>query len=207
MNIVFDFGSVLLRWRPRVLLRQTLPHLATDEAATDALQQAIFQGFGGDWAEFDRGTVEVPELVRRIAARSGLAPHEVRSVIDALPAELQPLPECVAVLPRLRERGHRLYYLSNMPVPVAEHIERSHGFMAHFDDGIFSGRVRLIKPEPAIFEHAQQRFGLAPAHTLFLDDHPANVAAAQAAGWLSALVREPADVARHLREHRLLDGA
>jgi HAD superfamily hydrolase (TIGR01509 family) len=47
---------------------------------------------------------------------------------------------------------------------------------------VFSSRVGLCKPEPAIFELALQRFGLAPADAVFLDDHAANVHAARALG-------------------------
>ena len=70
-----------------------------------------------------------------------------------------------------------------MPEPFAAHFERTHDFMGLFESGVFSSRVRLIKPDPAIFERAAQVFGRAPADLLFLDDHLPNIAAARAAGW------------------------
>ena len=76
-----------------------------------------------------------------------------------------------------------LHYLSNMPEPFASHFERTHDFMKLFDSGVFSSRVQLIKPEPAIFEHAAEVFDREPGDLLFLDDHEPNIVAARAAGW------------------------
>ncbi len=115
--------------------------------------------------------------------RTGLARADVQRVVDAVPHELQPIPETVELLRRLRDEGRHLTFLSNMPAPYAEHLEREHGFVRWFEDGVFSGRVRAAKPEPAIFQLAAQRFGRLPQDLVFLDDVPANVDAARALGW------------------------
>jgi putative hydrolase of the HAD superfamily len=198
MRIVFDFAGVLFHWQPRALLRRTLPHLAVDEASAAWLEQQIFQGYGGDWAEFDRGCIEVPELVRRIAARTGLAPADVLRVIDAVPGELQPVPGTVALLRRLHAAGRRLHFLSNMPEPYAAHLEREHGFLDFFESGVISARVQQIKPEAGIFDTAARAFGAAPAELLFIDDVAANVHAARRAGWQGLQFVDPVDCAARL---------
>ena len=183
MKPVFDFGGVLFNWHPPSLLRRELPHRAADEASARHWVREFFQGYGGDWAEFDRGTVEPPDLVGRIARRTGLAEAEVRRVVEGVPAELQPIEGTVALLRRLRDAGRTLFFLSNMPAPYADHLEREHDFVGWFEAGLFSARVQLIKPEPAIFALAAERFGAEPAELLFIDDHGPNVEAARAAGW------------------------
>jgi epoxide hydrolase-like predicted phosphatase len=184
--VIFDFGAVLFRWRPAALLARVLPELAIDAARTQALVEGFFQGYGGDWGRFDRGTISVDELAasisRRLHASLGVSQAHAHALIAAVPDELSPIADSVALLQRLHAGGHRLFYLSNMPAPYAEHLERSHAFMACFEDGVFSSRVGLCKPELAIFELALQRFGLAPADAVFLDDHAANVHAARALG-------------------------
>jgi putative hydrolase of the HAD superfamily len=92
MNIVFDFGGVLFRWRPAELLQQVLPQRAPDAEQAAHWVAQIFQSYGGDWGEFDRGTVTVPDLVQRIATRTGLAPapalrarHRPRSALRPAP--------------------------------------------------------------------------------------------------------------------------
>ena len=181
--LVFDFGRVVFRWRPDVLLAKSLPHRATGPDAIRHWVDQVFLAYGGDWGEFDRGTVEPPELARRIAARTGLAETEVAAIIEGCSQELVPLDDTVAWIRRLHAQGRPLHYLSNMPEPFAAHFERTHDFMQLFESGVFSSRVKLIKPDPAIFEHAARVFRRAPQNLLFLDDHLPNVVAAREAGW------------------------
>jgi putative hydrolase of the HAD superfamily len=181
--VVFDFGGVLFRWQPERMLREVLPQHAKDDTSARHWMKQIFQSYGGDWGDFDRGTVEPPVLVQRIAQRTGLSETEVQRVVDAVPHELQPQPATVALLRRLHAAGHPLFYLSNMPAPYADFLQATHDFMALFRDGVFSGRVGHNKPEPAIFELAAARFGHAPGQLLFIDDHEPNIVAARALGW------------------------
>jgi putative hydrolase of the HAD superfamily len=181
--LVFDFGRVVFRWRPEVLVAAALPNRVTDPETAGHWVAQVFQAYDGDWGDFDRGVVEPPELARRIAARTGLAADEVKAIIDRCPRELEPLPDTVAWLHRLHAQGRPLHYLSNMPEPFAVHFERTHDVMKLFESGVFSSRVNLLKPEPAIYEHAAAVFGRAPSQLLFLDDHLPNIVAAKAAGW------------------------
>jgi putative hydrolase of the HAD superfamily len=185
MRIVFDFAGVLFHWNPLRLVQRELPQHAPDAASSATVVQQIFEGYGGDWGDFDRGTIDASSLVSRIAARTGLQPSEVQAVVEAVPAELSPIDDSVALLARLHERGVRQCFLSNMPAPFAAHLERSHAFMRWFDGGIFSSRVHLTKPDPAIFALAAERFGVPAQDLVFIDDHDANVAAARGAGWRS----------------------
>lgn len=182
-HVVFDFGGVVFQWRPKELLKRTLPHRAIDEAAAQQLVLDFFQNYEGDWGRFDRGTIEVPELAPLIAERLGFELGEVQAVIDAVPGELAAQKETVELLHRLHDQGHKLYFLSNMPEPYAVHLESTHAFFSRFTDGVFSSRVKLIKPEPEIFQLATERFGIEPSQTVFIDDVAKNVEIARAHGW------------------------
>ena len=182
-TVVWDFGGVLFRWQPAALLARVLPERVTDASTAAQWQAAVFQSYGGDWGEFDRGVVDTAALVSRIAARTGLSLAEVQAVVDAVPGELSPMAESVALVARLRDAGRRQFFLSNMPAPFADHLEQAHDFVRWFDGGVFSSRVRLVKPDPAIFALAAQRFGAAPDELVFIDDHAPNIDAARAAGW------------------------
>ena len=182
-KIVFDFGGVVFHWKPTRLLQRVLPQHATDEASAAHWAQAVFEGYGGDWAEFDRGTLAVPGLVRRIVRRTGLAAADVLRVVMAVPVELQPQAATVELLGRLRQSGHGLHFLSNMPHPFADIIEAREPVVQWFDSGVFSSREGVIKPEPAIYELAARRFGACPDELVLLDDHLPNVLAARDLGW------------------------
>jgi putative hydrolase of the HAD superfamily len=182
-HIVFDCAGVLFQWQPVQMLMRELPHLAPDVVHAQELAAQVFQTYGGDWGDFDLGTVAPGALVQRIAKRTGLQAADVQTVVDAVPRELQALPASVALLRRLRAAGHQLFYLSNMPAPYADLLEARNDFFSSFAGGVFSARVGLIKPDVAMFNLACQRFEAAPADLVFLDDHLPNVHAAQAAGW------------------------
>ncbi len=206
LRIVFDLGAVVLRWQPAALLQRLLPEQAHDDASTAHWLGQVFQAYGGNWADYDRGVVAIPDLVARIATRTGLPPTAVRAVVEAVPHELQPIPETVAFIHRLHAAGHTMHYLSNMPAPCADVLEqREAALFARFASGVFSGRVQLIKPEPAIYALAQQRFGVPAAQLVFLDDHEPNVVAARAAGWKALRFEHAAQAEAALRAEGWLD--
>jgi putative hydrolase of the HAD superfamily len=184
LRIVFDFGGVLFNWQPDELVQRYLPRHATGAAAIRALVAGVFQGFGGDWAQFDRGVLDGRELVRRIVARTGLSAREVAALVNGVPPSLTPKPDTVDLLLRLRAAGALLHFLSNMPLPYAEYLNRTHPeLIGHFRSGLYSSHVRLIKPEAELYELASRSFAASAARLVLLDDIAANVDAARANGW------------------------
>lgn len=198
-SVVFDFAGVVFGWQPLRVLQQVLPQQARDDASARHWAQQIFQGYAGDWADFDRGTVAPDDLVRRIARRTGLAESAVRAVVDAVPRSFTPIAGTVALIESLHAAGHPLFYLSNMPAPYADHLDATYPFLRRFTDGVYSGRVQQIKPERAMFDLAARRFGRAPADLLFFDDVQGNVDAARAAGWQACWFEHPEGAAAELR--------
>ena len=67
--------------------------------------------------------------------------------------------------------------------PGAREAERVWGFEAITDDIVYSHEVGLAKPDPAVYALTAERLGVEPGEIAFLDDVPANVEAACAAGW------------------------
>jgi len=123
-----------------------------------------------------------------------------------LPADavhLRPIPITIALLDRLRQRRDagadlKLYYLSNMPVPHARILERDQPAIGWFDGGVFSGAVKLIKPQREIFELLAARYALKARRTVFIDDAAANVEAARAVGWSAVHCTDPTRLAAQL---------
>lgn len=186
MNLVFDFGAVLVDWQPAQLLAAHFPDLTATPQVAQQLARSIFSH--EDWHAFDRGQITLEVVVQRTARRLALPRGQLRGLVAGIGERLSPLQESVAVLAELegrrRLRGDvRLYFLSNMPAPYARTLEQKHVFLQWFDGGIFSGDVQHIKPEPAIFQLLQTRYALAPAQTLMIDDLKGNVDAACALGW------------------------
>ena len=185
-SIVFDFGAVLFDWRPDLMVAEYFPQIAATPHLAQALVREIFHH--DDWQSFDRGTLELEQVIERTARRLALPPQDMATLMSGIGERLQPIPASVALLTRLRERREqaddvRLYFLSNMPSPFARVLERRHAFLAWFDGGVFSGDARVIKPDPAIYALLETRYGLQPSRTVFLDDLLPNIAVARARGW------------------------
>ncbi len=89
----------------------------------------------------------------------------------------------------LRPRGLEAAILSNSG-PGAREAERHYGFEAITDVLVYSHEVGLKKPDPAVYELTRSRLGVRPTEIAFLDDVPANVTAARAAGWHAVLHEE-----------------
>ena len=205
MNVVFDFGAVLFTWRPVDIVALAFP----DRAATQAPAQQLAKDLFGheDWHDYDRGLLEMDAVVERLSNRLALDRDAVLKLVQNIGGCLQPIAETVAVLQALQARRQMgegvsgLYFLSNMPRPYARELEQKHAFLQHFDGGIFSGDVRLSKPDPAIYQLLQERYQLAPESIVFIDDLQANVQAAHALGWQGIHLTEPQTLSNTLRSH------
>lgn len=186
MNLVFDFGAVLVDWQPAQLLAEHFPDLTATPQAARQWVRALFGH--ADWHAFDRGQITLAVVVRRTAQRLALPQPQLRSLVAGIGERLSPLQESVTVLAELAERRRlrgdvRLYFLSNMPAPYARTLEQRHVFLQWFDGGIFSGDAQCSKPDPAIFQMLQRRYTLEPSQTLMIDDLKDNIDAACGLGW------------------------
>ncbi len=82
-----------------------------------------------------------------------------------------------------KKAGHSVFLLSNWEPESMELLEQLYPeFFGLFDGAVISGRVGLVKPDPAIYEYLLKTYDLEPEQTIFIDDQPENIAAAQALG-------------------------
>jgi putative hydrolase of the HAD superfamily len=195
--VVFDVGGVIVRWQPLDLMREHLPAVDPQEAHAQVFQS---WALGADWLEFDRGTVEPKALAERIAQRTGYPRSGIESLIAAIGEHLQPMPETVALIERVRAAGHQLGLLSNMPRPYADHLEATHDFFGWFDHRAWSGRLGLIKPDRAFFDHVLAQLAAEPSQAVFIDDHIGHVEAARGHGWQAVRFESAMQVGTQLRE-------
>ena len=127
MNLVFDFGAVLIEWQPARLVASHFPELA---ATPEAAQQAARSIFGhADWHDFDRGALSADGVAQRTAQRLALHLDEVRRLVSGIGERLTPIQETMDLVAELAQRRDqrgdvRLYYLSNMPAPYARTLEK-----------------------------------------------------------------------------------
>lgn len=100
---------------------------------------------------------------------------------------------------QLRGSDLKIGLLSNMHPDMVSHCRKQFAWLKDFDSVTFSADVRLIKPDPAIYEHALRGLGTKADETLFLDDRERNVRAAQGLGIHAIRFRSVAQLRRDLQ--------
>jgi glucose-1-phosphatase len=93
-----------------------------------------------------------------------------------------PSPQMLACAARLKMYC-RVYLLSNTSELHWQHLKETYRLSHICHDLFASYEVGAMKPAAEIFIAAQQRFGLTPEETLFIDDKQENVSGAIACGW------------------------
>lgn len=99
-------------------------------------------------------------------------------------------------LDELRGRGYRTFLLSNTNSFVQSWAESpqfsksGRPLSDYLEKCYCSFEVGIMKPDPAIFQYMLDDAGIRPEETLFLDDSPANIAAANAFGIQTLLVEK-----------------
>jgi len=83
---------------------------------------------------------------------------------------------------RLQAAGIRTGILSNIGDAMTDGLLRKFDWLAGFNHHIWSYRLRLAKPEAAIYAAAADGLQTPPAQILFVDDKPENIEAARAFG-------------------------
>ncbi len=172
LDIVFDLGGVVFTWEPETIIANVF----AEPEVQAQVRAKIFEH--PDWCELDRGILPRQEAILRAAARTELEVSAIAELMRQVPLALVVIPDTVDLLYRLKARGHRLFYLSNMHVASIEHLEHLYKFWDIFEGGIISCRIHLIKPEPAIYTSLLETYGLDRAATVFIDDTEINLSAA-----------------------------
>jgi 2-haloacid dehalogenase len=176
-TVVFDLGGVLIEWDPRRMYRT----LFDDEAE---MEQFLAEVCTPAWnTEQDRG--------RPIAAATAalIAEHPARrELIEAFYGRWldmlgDPIWGTVKIVDELRAAGIRLVALTNWSHETFPAARPRMTFLDHFDGVLVSGEVKLIKPDPAIFELLIDQHDVDPSSAVYIDDSPANVDAAADLGF------------------------
>ncbi len=119
---------------------------------------------------------------------------------------LGPLPGVSEVLSRLAER-FSMALLSNTNALHLDEVEPAIApWRPYFVEVFFSNRIGRRKPDPDTYRYVVDCLGWAAGRTLFVDDSPANIAGARAAGlraWLMEPPNQPAALLALLSEERL----
>jgi 2-haloacid dehalogenase len=174
--VVFDLGGVLIHWDPRLLYRKMLPTEAAVEQFLATVCTPEWNARQDAGRPFDEG---IAELVSRFPDQADL----IEAWRDRFDEMLLPKPDSVEVVRQLRERGVPLYALSNWGAETFDATRHLFPFLEWFDGLFISGKVGLMKPDPAFYHLLLREHTLDAAEVAFVDDHIPNVEAARQIGF------------------------
>jgi 2-haloacid dehalogenase len=198
-SVVFDVGNVLVDWNPRAFFQR----LIADPARLDRFLGEVATL---EWhTQHDAGRSFVETSAELIALHPDEADH-IRLWGERFDEQIGDLlPGMADLVADLDSRGVPLYAITNFSHEFWPPFRvREGALLDRFRDILVSGEVKLVKPDPAIYALALDRFGLAPGEALFVDDRAENVAAAEDGGFVGHVFRDAATLRDALRAYGLL---
>jgi 2-haloacid dehalogenase len=198
-TVIFDLGGVLIDWNPRHLYRKLF---AGDEPAMEHFLATVCTQEWNRCQDAGRSFAEGARLLK--------AEHPDKAeLIDAYGARFDemiagPITASVEILAELRDRGTPLYGLTNFSAETYAPARERFEFLSWFRGILVSGEVKMIKPDPEIFQLLIARFAIDPEGAVYIDDVEANVGAAQAFGIHAIQFTTPASLREELVRLRLL---
>lgn len=181
-NIIFDIGSVLIgyRWRDMCLDE------GWEEEKTDRIGRGFF--LNPLWPDFDAGLIGTKELLADITERYPELEEDARWFISSGKKMIVERPKVWDLAKKLKEKGYRLYLLSNYSEELFKIHTEGLPFLEFVDGGVISYEIHQIKPNPPIYEYLMQKYRLKAEDCLFFDDRPENTEAARKLGMAAVTV-------------------
>jgi len=187
--VIFDLGGVIVRtedWHPRNALAE---RLATSR---DELESLVF-GDGGDYRA-QLGEITAQEQWDHVRQKLGMSASDTSQLQeqffggDRLDQEL---------VDYIRDVKHDYItaLLSNAPDNLRGILDEKWDITDAFHHIIISAEVGVMKPDPAIYQLALARLGVAAEDAVFIDDMQANVQGALDIG-MHAIHFRSADLTR-----------
>lgn len=168
-NVIFDIGKVLISFNRDFLLKKYY-----DGKDYDLLKEILFEG----WERQDEGSITVEEYKKE---RVDALPEHLKkigaTILDYWEYSMYYNEGMMQLVQELKEKGYKLYILSNM---TYHFIERDYKFplFKEFDGIVYSAPIKLVKPDPRIFEYLLTKYNLNPEECIFTDDIKENLATA-----------------------------
>ena len=196
-NIIFDIGNVLacFRWKDLFVDLGFTGEKFERIAAATILHPTM-------WPEFDRSMMSDEEIIASCIARAPEYEEEIRMLFERTELLVEEYPYSYGWIKELKERGYKIYLLSNYGKTSFE-AAVNHGrlsFLPLIDGKMISYEVKIVKPEPGIYEALIKKYNLLPQECVFLDEREDNVEAAVKMGFQGIVVEAYEQISETLND-------
>jgi len=197
--VIFDVGNVLYGWDPEsFLVRQIVDDEARLRFIEDTNLYAWHDTLDGG-RPFDAAAAELSETFPAYAELIAAWGSRFGETIT------DPVPGVHEIVAELDKNGVPLFAITNFSADFwPPFAKREKAFFSRFRNIVVSGEEKLMKPDPAIYYRALDRFRLPAGDALFIDDRQINVDGALAVGMRAHLFTTAEDLRARLVDEGLL---
>jgi len=175
-NIIFDMGNVLIRFDRQELMERAGIAPEDRKLVNDRVFSSV------EWVRLDRGSMTEPEAADSICRRLPERLQEkARRLVCHWDELVEPIEGVAELIYELKEKGYRLFLLSNISRRQREYWPRIPGSEC-FEGCLLSAEEGIMKPDDRIYSLILSRFSLAAEECVFIDDAPQNIEASQRNG-------------------------
>ncbi len=175
-TVILDIGKVLVDFDWMSYIKK----LGYHDEINEQLGQCIFLSQG--WRERDRGAKSEEEYIEDFVSNSPHLEKEIRKIFENITDIVQEYPFTRSFVKSLKEKGMKVFLLSNYSKISFEADSQRYTFLPYVDGGIISYQVKFLKPEKEIYEALLEKYQIDPEQAVFLDDVEENLEGARAFG-------------------------
>jgi putative hydrolase of the HAD superfamily len=193
--VIFDYGEVLCHPPTSAETRRLASFFGVNVDRLSALWER-------NRGPYDRGDLTAEAYWSMLAADAGstIGSGQMEEICELDMAMWSNVNSSMVEWARqLGSSGFKVGLLSNMHPDMVTHCRKHFSWLKDFDFVTFSGEVRLIKPDPAIYLHTLRGLGVTASEAAFLDDREVNIQAARALGITAIHVRSMAQLRNDLQ--------
>lgn len=195
-NFVFDMGRVLIYYDTIRFIERY--DVTNDEK--ELLKKEVFDS--KEWQRLDDGTLTEDEFHDILKTKLPSHLHDIAyKLIYYWDDPIEEVRGMYDLIKTIKEKGFNIYLLSNA-------AQRQHlywpriGASKFFDGKVISADVKVVKPNPRIYEILFNKFNIRPEECFFVDDVEVNVQAARALGMQGYVFNHDAEQLRaYLEKH------
>ncbi len=175
-NIVFDIGNVLVKFGWHDFIENL--------GYTGAMLERIADATVRDplWNEIDRGVMTEEEILAGFIKNDPEIEEELRIFYRNFSGMLVEFDYAKDWICELKNAGFKVYCLSNMSHKAVRECTEVFDFLPLLDGYVLSCDINCCKPEKEIYDFLFNKYDLAAAECVFIDDLEANIEAAKRIG-------------------------
>ncbi|MBP9995954.1 MAG: HAD family phosphatase [Lachnospiraceae bacterium] len=175
-TVIFDIGNVLTAFGWREFIKS----FGYSEDICKRIGDATIEN--EDWAEFDRGVLSNEQMQQLFYENDPEIVPQIKETMQCFTGILKPCDYAIPWIRELKSKGLKVLFLSNFSDRAFNECQDALSFLPYVDGGIFSYRVKLIKPDVRIYERIVDEYNLIPNQCVFIDDLAENCEAARTLG-------------------------